>query len=97
MEFLVHMQVKWPPDGDSDTRAALIAAEAERASKLARAGTISRLWRIPGQWANWGLWNAAGPDELHAAISSLPMYPWLSVTVHPLATHPSDPRPKASR
>jgi muconolactone D-isomerase len=91
MEFLVHIEVLWPPDGDATRRDALVAAEGARARELAEQGTIVRLWRIPGRWANWGLWSAADATALHAAISSLPLYPWLSVTVHPLAAHPSDP------
>ena len=67
-------------------------AERARAQELADAGVIVRLWRQPGRWANWGLWRSGSPEELHEVLSSLPLYPWLSVTVHPLARHPSDPR-----
>ena len=56
-----------------------------------QAGRIRRLWRIPGRRANWGLWEAPDASELHAAIRSLPFFPWLQVDVHPLAAHPSDP------
>lgn len=91
MEFLVEIDVNWPPDGDPERRAQLIAAEAKRAGELAEAGTIRRLWRRPGRWANFGLWQAADATELHQAISSLPFFPWLKVTVHPLGEHPSDP------
>ncbi len=93
MEFLVHIEVEWPADGDPDEKARLTAAERARAAELAREGRIRRLWRIPGRWANWGIWEAPDADALHAAITSLALYPWLDVTVHPLATHPSDPGP----
>lgn len=91
MEFLVNVEVKWPADGDEALRADLVAAEGTRAAELAAAGTIKRLWRIPGRWANWGLWEADDATALHQAISSLPLFPWLSVEVVPLARHPSDP------
>jgi muconolactone D-isomerase len=91
MEFLVHIEVGWPGDGDPDELARLTAAERVRARELAGQGTIRRLWRIPGRHANWGLWEAADATELHAALASLPFYPWLSIEVHPLAAHPSDP------
>jgi muconolactone D-isomerase len=97
MEFLVHIEVGWPGDGDRAERDRLIAAESVRAHELAEAGTIKRLWRIPGRWANWGLWVAPDATALHAAIASLPFFPWLSVEVHPLAVHPSDPQPEAGR
>jgi len=92
MEFLVHIDVLWPADGDRAERDRLVAAESVRALELAEAGIIHRLWRIPGRWANWGLWVAPDATALHAAIASLPLYPWLSVDVHPLAKHPSDPQ-----
>jgi muconolactone delta-isomerase len=44
----------------------------------------------PGRWANWGLWEAEDATALHEAISSLPLWPWMSVTVHPLAVHVND-------
>lgn len=93
MEFLVQIEVHWPPDGDPDERARLVAAERTRGAELAAAGTIRRMWRIPGRWANWGIWFAADATDLHAALASLPFFPWLEITVHPLAGHPSDPGP----
>ncbi len=91
MDFLVHIEVRWPPHGDSDVRDQLVEAEAARAVELADLGIIKRLWRIPGRRANYGLWAAEDATALHAAISSLPFYPWLDVEVIPLAEHPSDP------
>ncbi len=91
MEFLVHIQIQWPGDGDAAELARLMLAERERATVLGAEGRIRRLWRIPGQRANWGLWEASDATALHEAISSLPLFPWLAVTVHPLAQHPSDP------
>jgi muconolactone D-isomerase len=89
MEFLVRIKVNLPPD--DERKADLVAAEAERARELADAGIIERLWRIPGTWANAGIWRADDATALHEAISSLPLYPWLTVRVTPLARHPSDP------
>jgi muconolactone D-isomerase len=91
MEFLVRIQVRWPPDGDESVKEGLIAREAARARELASSGLIVRLWRSPGRWANLGIWKAKDATELHEAISSLPFFPWLEVHVEPLAHHPSDP------
>lgn len=90
-EFLVCIVNNIPADTPPDTRDSLVAAEAERARSLVDEGIIVRLWRIPGRRQNVGLWSAASADELHNAIASLPMYPYLDVTVTPLAAHPSDP------
>lgn len=97
MEFLVHIEVGWPPDGDPDELARLTAGERERASELAKEGRIRRMWRIPGRRANWGLWEAPDATALHAAIASLPLFRWLSVEVVPLAAHPSDPERPGGR
>ncbi len=91
MEFLVRIDVDWPAGRDADELNRLTEAERQRAGQLAASGHIRRLWRIPGRRANWGLWHAADATELHAALSSLPLYPWLSIRVFPLAQHPSDP------
>ncbi|MHB8490215.1 MAG: muconolactone Delta-isomerase, partial [Candidatus Dormibacteria bacterium] len=58
-----------------------------------QSGVIRRLWRVPGRRANWGVWEARDATALHGFLTSLPMYPWLSIAVHPLAAHPSDPEP----
>jgi muconolactone D-isomerase len=92
MEFLVHIEIRWPPDGSAEERSRLAAAEADRSRELAAAGTIRRLWRVPGRFANWGLWMASDATELHAAISSLPFFPWMEVVVTALAAHPNDPK-----
>lgn len=90
-EYLVRIEVNWPPEGDPARREELIAAERTRGQELVAAGVIRRLWRVPGRWANWGLWRAGSPDELHTALASLPFFPWLDIEVIPLATHPNDP------
>jgi muconolactone D-isomerase len=94
LEFLVETDVHWPPDGDAGRREALIGAEAERAAELIRQGLLRRLWRVPGRWANIGLWEAPDASELHEALTTLPFYPWLKIVVRPLAAHPSDPARK---
>jgi muconolactone D-isomerase len=87
MEFLVRIEIALPAGMDPDERTALVEAEAARGKELRAAGTIVRIWRVPGRTANVGIWSAADATELHAAISSLPQFPWMSVTVEPLATH----------
>jgi muconolactone D-isomerase len=92
MEFLVEISTHWPPDGDPARRAELVAAESQRARELAEAGILKKLWRIPGTWRNVGLWEAPDATALHAALSSLPFFPWLEIEVRPLAAHPNDPQ-----
>ena len=91
MEFLVNIEIAWPADADATQREQLFAAELERGRQLAAAGIMKRLWRVPGRWANWGIWEAEDATALHDAISSLPLWPWMDVTIHPLGRHVNDP------
>jgi muconolactone D-isomerase len=91
VEFLVHIVIQPPESLDAGTLGRLRQAEAARAWELADSGVLLRLWREPGQWANWGLWAARDEPDLQAALQSLPLRPYMDVTVHPLDAHPSDP------
>ncbi|WP_214106816.1 muconolactone Delta-isomerase family protein [Acrocarpospora catenulata] len=70
---------------------ALRAEEAVRARALAESGVLRRLWRIPGQWANWGLWMAYDEAELQAVLDSLPLRPYMHIDINALDSHPNDP------
>ncbi len=91
MEFLVNIEISWPPDADPEAREDLFARELARGCELAEAGIMKRLWRVPGRWANWGLWETTDAGALHEALTSLPLWPWMDVTVHALARHVNDP------
>jgi muconolactone D-isomerase len=91
VRFLVEIRVKLPfelLDPEGARRRELLAAELERGVELRRNGTIEHIWRVPGQLRNVGIWQAADATELHEAICSLPLAPWLRVKVTPLADHP---------
>ena len=97
MEFLVHIEVQYPADGDPDELQRLGTAERIRGKELVAEGRIRRMWRIPGRTANWGIWEAPDATALHAALLSLPFYKWLQIEVHPLAQHPTDPERPGGR
>jgi muconolactone D-isomerase len=88
MEFLVRIRVSLPPDLPTDQVTQLRSRELAHGRQLRAAGRIVRLWRVPGTTSNVGIWSADTAEELHSAISGLPMFPWLHVTVEPLALHP---------
>ena len=92
MDYLVHITFIWPPGMTVEEQQRIIAAERARARQLAATGNLERLWRIPGQRANWGIWHAADATELHAVFIGVAAdVPDLTATVHPLAAHPNDP------
>jgi muconolactone D-isomerase len=67
----------------------LKAAEKARAETLQREGKWRHLWRIAGAYANYSVFDVADHDELHAILSTLPLFPFMAIEVTPLARHPS--------
>jgi muconolactone D-isomerase len=90
VEFLVRSENRLPPTTPPPQREELRAQERTRAQELRDAGILKRLWRVPGRNATVGLYEAGDPAQLHDALMSLPMAPWLDVTVEALATHPQE-------
>lgn len=88
MEFLVRIAVNLPSDIDPEERARLLAAETARGRELLASGSLRRIWRVPGRTANVSLYDVADATELHGLLSSLPLFPYLDITVEPLAEHP---------
>lgn len=95
MEFLVRMEFALTSLPDEEVRR-LTEAESARASQLAQAGVLCRVWRLPGRRANFGLWDAPDATALHEALTSLPMWPFAEVEVWPLARHSNDPATQSS-
>ena len=93
MEFLVRFEAQPPADLPEEERGRLRGLERQRAAQLREAGVLRRLWRVPGTRAVVGLWEAQDATELHAALASLPMFPWFSASVEALATHPQEAEP----
>jgi muconolactone D-isomerase len=89
MLFHVRMDVAIPRDLDPDERARLVATEKQRALELQRKGTWAHLWRIVGQYSNISVFDVDSTDELHEILWSLPLFPFMTVQVTPLAQHPS--------
>lgn len=91
MEFLVRQRNRMPADPESQRlREQLRIAERQMADELRANGVLIRLWRLPGTRDALGLYQVKDVTELHDVLSSLPMFPWLDITVEPLATHPQE-------
>ncbi len=90
MEFLVRFEVDAPASMTADERERLRGLERVRAMELREQGILRHLWRVPGRRAVIGLWEAPDATVLHDALASLPMFPWMDVTVEALATHPQE-------
>jgi muconolactone D-isomerase len=84
------MDVHLPPDLDPQKRDDLLGREKAYSQELQRAGKWPHIWRIAGEYANFSIVDVESNDELHQIISSLPLFPYMTILVTPLATHPSD-------
>ena len=91
MEFLVRIELTAPPDMPPDELADLRHREGLRARELAASGNLVRLWRAASTWGNWGVWRCASRDGLVEVLASLPLRPYMSIEIHDLGPHPSDP------
>jgi muconolactone delta-isomerase len=91
MEFLLQIEVRLPADMPEEAREELVVAEHERGRQLCEDGVIRAVWRIPGRFANCAIWSARDATHLHQAVSSLPLWRYLDVTVTPLARHELGP------
>ncbi|AFK72716.1 muconolactone Delta-isomerase [Pseudomonas fulva] len=89
MLYHVKMDVNIPRDIPLETVEAIKAAEKKRATELQEAGKWPHLWRIVGQYSNISIIDVESNDELHALLSSLPLFPFMTIQVTPLAKHPS--------
>ncbi len=88
MEFLVHIDITLPEGLPEERRRELLAAEHGRGRELIDQGVLVRIWRLPGRFANLSLYRAADATELHAALTSLPLWPYMDIQVEALAVHP---------
>jgi muconolactone D-isomerase len=89
MLFMVNIEVSVPPDLPQTQKDDLRRRETDRALELMKANKLRRIWRIVGQVANFSVWEADSLEELHANLGSLPLYPYMKVTVTPVIQHPA--------
>jgi muconolactone D-isomerase len=92
MLFHVRMDVRLPHGMPEGKAAELKRVEKARAEELQRAGTWRHLWRIAGQYSNISIFDVRDNDELHAVLSSLPLFPFMQIEVMALLRHPSSVR-----
>lgn len=92
MLYHVTMDVAPPRDMDPAAFDALKAQEKARAQELQRAGKWPHLWRVAGRYANVSIFDVESHDELHDLLSTLPLFPFMTIAVTPLARHPSSIR-----
>lgn len=89
MLYLVHMVVDIPSTLAPEEAARIKAEEKAYSQQLQSSGKWPHLWRVVGEYANYSVFDVASNDELHNTLSNLPLFPFMKITVTPLAKHPS--------
>ena len=89
MLYLVHMIVDIPDSLPAEEAARIKAEEKAYSQDLQRSGKRPHIWRVVGQYANYSVFDVESNEELHNLLSALPLFPYMQISVTPLATHPS--------
>ncbi|MGD6740777.1 muconolactone Delta-isomerase [Streptomyces sp. BH106] len=89
MLFAVRMDVDIPRDLAPDDRADLVAREKAYCQELQKSGEWVHIWRCVGQYSNLSVFDVADNEALHRILWNLPLFPFMSIEVTPLAQHPS--------
>lgn len=89
MLFHVEMTVKLPHDMPVETQDRLKADERALAQRLQQSGVWRHLWRIAGQYKNVSIFDVESPQALHDLLTSLPLFPYMTMEVTALCRHPS--------
>jgi muconolactone D-isomerase len=94
MDYLVDFTLTVPEGTPASELEQRTTAEGTRVAELAAQGHALRVWRpVPddGRSRAIGLYRAADDSELQAILESLPLRPWMEISVTALAAHPNDP------
>ena len=89
MLFLVRMEVNIPRDLPTEQANEIKAREKAYSQDLQRDGRWKSIWRVVGEYANYSIFDVASNDELHQLLQGLPLFPFMKISVTPLAQHPS--------
>ncbi|GGF19664.1 muconolactone Delta-isomerase [Aliidongia dinghuensis] len=92
MLFQVEMDVHLPHDMPAERADELKRVEKARCQQLMRDGTWRHLWRIAGRYANVSVFDVTSHDALHEILTSLPLFPFMTMKVTALCRHPSSIR-----
>ena len=89
MLVLVRMDVHIPHDLPTEQANEIKAREKAYSQELQRDGRWPHIWRVVGEYANYSVFDVASNDELHQLLQGLPLFPFMKISVTPLAKHPS--------
>ena len=79
--------VRLPGDWSKEKLEEINKNETARSMQFVKEGKLKRIFRIAGQRANFSIWELDSPEQLHATLTSLPLHPYMDVTVWPIIKH----------
>ena len=89
MLFLLNIVMQPRPDRTPEQRGQARERENSVALDLMQQGTLRRMFRCAGSNESYSIWEAASPEDLDAALRSLPNFPSIAIVkVTPLIKHP---------
>ncbi len=89
MLYLAEIDVDIPDAIDPSRLEDLKAREKVTSSEYQRSGEWLHLWRVAGKFSNVSIFDVSDHDRLHEILWSLPLFPFMTIRVVPLARHPS--------
>lgn len=89
MLFAVRMDVDLPRDLDPVVRQETVEREKAYSQELHRSGEWRHIWRIVGQYSNLSIFDVVSNERLHEILWGLPLFPYMTIEVTPLSSHPS--------
>ena len=99
MDYLIEFIITIPDDAPPPEIEQRLAGETTRVAELAAQGHALRVWKpLPedGRQRALGLYRAGSDEELAVILDSLPLRPWMEISVTALAEHPNDPARSAA-
>jgi len=82
LRFLVETTLNQPPTPDI---LALFPAEVEYGRTLDMVGVREQLYVAADQSKAWQVYRGETPESVRAVVATFPLYPFLNVTITPLA------------
>lgn len=89
MLYVVEMDVNIPTTWSEEKIQDYIIREKETSQRWQKSGKWVYLWRVAGKYSNISVIEAESPDELHEIISSLPLFPYMTIKVTSVCKHPN--------
>lgn len=89
MVYVIEMDVRIPETWSDEKISDYITREKKTSQKWQKSGKWVYLWRVAGKYSNISVLEVESPDELHNIISSLPLFPYMTIKVTSITKHPN--------